>query len=110
MRSFFLLPCALLAASAAAAGPVRFSAMGCGPYKVPDEIAMRHHIAAENRAAKKSAFLVHLGDINTGALAKAGKPMHAIQAQTGHKSVGMVARYVRDASLFDDNAASGIGL
>jgi len=30
--------------------------------------------------------------------------------QTGHKSADMVARYVRDASLFDDNAAAGIGL
>jgi hypothetical protein len=30
--------------------------------------------------------------------------------QTGHKSADMVARYVRDASLFLDNAAAGIGL
>ena len=53
--------------------PVRFSAMGCGPYKVPDEAALRHHIAQENLTAKKSAFLIHLGDINPGTLAKAGK-------------------------------------
>jgi hypothetical protein len=30
--------------------------------------------------------------------------------QTGHRSANMVARYVREASLFEDNAAAGIGL
>jgi integrase len=44
------------------------------------------------------------------AAAKAGKSAMAIQKQTGHKSLAMVARYVRDAELFSDNAASGIGL
>jgi integrase len=42
--------------------------------------------------------------------AKAGKSERAIMAQTGHRSEKMVRRYIRDASLFDDNAASGIGL
>ena len=44
------------------------------------------------------------------AAAKAGKPTHAIMKQTGHRSANMVARYVRDAELFADNAAAGIGL
>lgn len=44
------------------------------------------------------------------AAAKAGKSTHAIMRQTGHKSADMVARYVREASLFEDNAAAGIGL
>jgi integrase len=44
------------------------------------------------------------------AAARAGKSMTAIQRQTGHKSIAMVARYVRDGTLFTDNAASGIGL
>ena len=44
------------------------------------------------------------------AAAKAGKSTHAIMRQTGHKSADMVARYVREASLFSDNAAAGIGL
>ncbi|MHB8420600.1 MAG: site-specific integrase [Myxococcales bacterium] len=44
------------------------------------------------------------------AAAKAGKSTLAIQKQTGHKSLAMVSRYVRDASLFEDNAAAGIGL
>ena len=65
--------CALLSLPVfALAEPVRFSAMGCGPYKPADEVAMRHHIAQENLAEKRSAFLVHLGDINTGTLAKSG--------------------------------------
>jgi hypothetical protein len=36
--------------------------------------------------------------------------MHAIMRQAGHKSADMVARHVRKASLFEDNAAVGIGL
>ena len=30
--------------------------------------------------------------------------------QTGHKSVAMVRRYVRDANLFRENAAANLGL
>ena len=44
------------------------------------------------------------------AAAKAGKSAPAIMKQTGHKSLAMVSRYIRDAELFTDNAASGIGL
>jgi len=42
--------------------------------------------------------------------AKAGKSERAIMAQTGHRSVAMVRRYIRDANLFTENAAAGIGL
>lgn len=42
--------------------------------------------------------------------AKAGKNPKAIMAQTGHRSVEMVLRYVRDAGIFEDNAAMGLGL
>lgn len=44
------------------------------------------------------------------AAARAGKSTHAIMRQTGHKSLNMVQKYVREATLFADNAASGIGL
>jgi len=44
------------------------------------------------------------------AAAKAGKSERTIMAQTGHKSATMVRRYIRDADLFGDNAAKGIGL
>jgi integrase len=44
------------------------------------------------------------------AAAKAGKSTHSIMRQTGHKSLAMVSRYIRDVKLFDDNAAAGVGL
>lgn len=44
------------------------------------------------------------------AAARAGKSASSIAATTGHKSHAMVARYVRAAGLFDDNAAAGVGL
>lgn len=42
--------------------------------------------------------------------AKAGKAERVIMRQTRHRSVAMVRRYIRDADLFSDNAAAGIGL
>jgi len=40
--------------------------------------------------------------------AKAGKSEWSIMNTTGHKSSAMVKRYIRDASLFEDNAADGL--
>ncbi|OYD09596.1 site-specific integrase [Paludifilum halophilum] len=42
--------------------------------------------------------------------AMAGKDERAIMKQTRHKSTNMVRRYIRDGELFNDNAASDIGL
>ena len=42
--------------------------------------------------------------------AMAGVSERSIMNQTGHKSVMMVRRYIRDGSLFRENAAAGIGL
>jgi len=44
------------------------------------------------------------------AAARAGKSVHAIQCQTGHRSLEMLHRYIRSANLFEGNAAYGIGL
>lgn len=44
------------------------------------------------------------------AAALAGKSERAIMNQTGHKSTATLRRYIRDANLFRDNAADGIGL
>jgi len=44
------------------------------------------------------------------AAAIAGKSERAIMNQTGHKSTATLRRYIRDANLFRDNAAEGIGL
>ena len=42
------------------------------------------------------------------AAATAGKSEHAIMKQTGHRSLTMVRRYIRAASVFTDNAAAGL--
>ena len=42
--------------------------------------------------------------------AAAGKSERAIMNQTGHRSLGTVRRYIREGSLFRDNAADGLGL
>lgn len=44
------------------------------------------------------------------AAAAAGVSERAIMQQTGHRSVAMVRRYIRDGSLFRENAAGQIGL
>ena len=44
------------------------------------------------------------------AAAQAGASERSIMAQTGHKSLPMVRRYIRSGSLFKENAASTLGL
>ncbi len=40
--------------------------------------------------------------------ARKGKSLDAIMRQTGHKSVATVRRYIRHATVFDDNATEGL--
>jgi len=40
--------------------------------------------------------------------ARSGRSERAIMNQTGHRSVEMVRRYIRQESLFHDNAAAGL--
>jgi integrase len=42
--------------------------------------------------------------------ARAGEPERRIMRQTGHKSIEMVLRYVRQANAFTDNAVCALGL
>ena len=44
------------------------------------------------------------------AAAQAGASERSIMAQTGHKSLPMVRRYIRSGNLFKDNAAATVGL
>ncbi len=44
------------------------------------------------------------------AAAQAGVRTDKIMAQTGHKSLAMMSRYIRQTSLWDDNASGMIGL
>src|SRR4051812_4307524 len=54
--------CFLCFAGAAAAEPITFSAMGCGPYTPPDKPAVAFYVQQENRE-RTSEFMVHLGDV-----------------------------------------------
>ena len=56
----------------ASADTLTFSAMGCGPYNADSEKAIPRFLK-EMKAEGKSEFVVHLGDIVTGADAKLGK-------------------------------------
>ena len=40
----------------------------------------------------------------------AGASERAIMNQTGHRSLNMVRRYIRDGSLFRENAVAAVGL
>jgi len=42
--------------------------------------------------------------------ARAGASERSIMDQTGHKSLTVVRRYIRDGNLFRDNAATFVGL
>ena len=44
------------------------------------------------------------------AAAAAGVSERAIMAQTGHRSVTMLRKYIREGSLFLENAAAKVGL
>jgi integrase len=44
------------------------------------------------------------------AAAAAGVPERAIMAQTGHRSLGTLRKYIREGSLFLENAAAKVGL
>ena len=56
--------------------------------------------------AKFSGHSLRAGLVTSAA--KAGKPVHAIMRQTGHRSLATVERYIRDASLFNQNAAEDL--
>jgi len=71
-------------------------------------VVKRHAATIGLDAAKFAGHSLRAG-LATSA-ARAGKSERAIMNQTGHRSVTMVRRYIRDASLFSDNAAAGIGL
>jgi integrase len=69
-------------------------------------IVKRTAVAAGFDAADLAGHSLRAG-LATSA-AKAGKAAHAIMKTTGHRSIAMVQRYIRDAELFTDNAAAGL--
>jgi site-specific recombinase XerD len=74
-------------------------------------VALVVKAAAERAGLEPDAFAGH--SLRAGlatAAARAGKSDRAIMRATGHRSRAMVDRYVREAELFSDTAAGGIGL
>ncbi len=71
-------------------------------------IVKRAALAAGLDPAKYAGHSLRAG-LATSA-AQAGVSERAIMAQTGHKSVMVARRYIRDGSLFRDNAAAQVGL
>ena len=72
------------------------------------EIVKRYVGAAGMDPARFAGHSLRAG-LATSA-AKAGVSERAIMQQTGHKSEAMVRRYIRDGSLYRENAAAAVGL
>jgi site-specific recombinase XerD len=106
---------AWLEAAGITAGPL-FRELGRAGILGDDRLSDRQ-VANVVKAAAKAAGLdasrfsghsLRAGLVTTAALA--GKGERVIMKQTRHRTERMVRRYVRDAELFSENAASGIGL
>ncbi len=59
-------------------------------------------------AAKYAGHSLRAGHATSAAIAGASE--RSIMSQTGHRSVQMVRRYIRDGSLFRENSAGKLGL
>ncbi len=59
-------------------------------------------------AAKYAGHTLRAGHATSAAIAGASE--RSIMNQTGHRSVQMVRRYIRDGSLFRENSAGKLGL
>ncbi len=66
------------------------------------------HDAGLPRADRLSSHSLRAGFITRAA--KAGAPEWAIAAQTGHRSIAVLRKYIRSARLFEDSAAMKLGL
>jgi integrase len=58
--------------------------------------------------AKYAGHSLRAGHATAAAIAGASE--RSIMAQTGHRSVQMVRRYIRDGNLFRENSAGKLGL
>ena len=71
-------------------------------------VVKRSLVAAGKSARGFAAHSLRAGLITQAAMA--GVSERAIQDQSGHKSLAVMRRYIRDGSLFRENAASKVGL
>jgi integrase len=72
------------------------------------EVVKRSLVAAGKSARRFAGHSIRAGLITQAALA--GLSERAIQDQSGHKSLAVMRRYIRDGSLFRENAAAKVGL
>ena len=72
--------------------------------RVVKKLALRAGLAA----AKYAGHSLRAGHATSAAIAGASE--RSIMNQTGHRSVQMVRRYIRDGSLFRENSAGKLGL
>ena len=71
-------------------------------------VVKRHAGVAGLESATVAGHSLRAGLATSAAIAGASE--RAIMNQTGHKSAAMVRRYIRDGSLFRENAAGRVGL
>lgn len=71
-------------------------------------VVKRSAKAAGMEAAKYAGHSLRAGLATSAAIA--GVSERSIMNQTGHRSTAMVRRYIRDGSLFRENAAARVGL
>jgi integrase len=106
---------AWLDASVITAGPIFRSVNRHGqlqPGRLSDRavaLIVKRCVEAAGKDARKFAGHSLRAGLATAA-AIGGASERSIMAQTGHRSVMMVRRYIRDGSLFRENAAARVGL
>lgn len=72
------------------------------------EVVKRSLVAAGRSARRFAGHSLRAGLITQAAMA--GVSERAIMDQSGHKSLAVMRRYIRDGSLFRENAAAKVGL
>lgn len=82
------------------------------PRRLTDQVVAmvvkRAALAAGRDACQFAGHSLRAGHATSAAAA--GAPERVIMAQTGHKSLNMVRRYIRDGNLFRENSAAYLGL
>lgn len=76
--------------------------------QVVADVVKRSLLAAGKSARMFAGHSLRAGLITQAAIA--GVSERAIQDQSGHKSLAVMRRYIRDGSLFRENAAAKVGL
>jgi integrase len=103
-----------IAASGIAEGPIfrpvaLGGRLGCG--RLSDRVValvIKRRLPADRDGSKYSGHSTRAGFVTSAAIG--GASLKAIMNQTGHRSLQMVLRYTRDASLFRENALVSTGL